>query len=138
MLSLGSKKEGDEILIQIPLFEKEEEEGAITQKIIKGPRPLAKKNVVLPQAIDREIAFKEEVVRIFRATDNRMYIFSANWREMQDISQALVSALEKIGGPLEKIVDRIVSLLTIKTNLFSIQAIQLIETMGKEKKKIRR
>jgi hypothetical protein len=125
-------------LIQTPLFEKGEEEGTIVKKILRGPGPLGKKEVVISQTIDREIPFKKEVERIFKATSNRMYIRSSNWREMQYISKALVGALEKIGGPLEEIVNRIVFMLTTKTNLYSIQAIQLIETMKKEKKTIRR
>ena len=119
-------------MIQTPLFENEKEEGTITQKILKGPGPMAKKLVGNLHIYVQEIPFRREVDRIFNSTKNRIYLQDYNWREVQDISVALVRVSKKIGGPIDIIINRIINLLIIKTSLYTTQAIEIIYGMKKQ------
>lgn len=125
-------------MIQPPLFADETKESTIPKKIINRPGPLVKKSVVISRPVDLEIPYRSECEQIFNATSNRMYIPESNEREIKDISDDLVGALEKTGRPVGEFVSKVVDLLKAKSNLYSVQGIQFVEVIKIGKKLIRR
>ena len=114
----------------------EKEEGPIRHKILLRPRPADKNQMVIsPQKLHRitenrppvisneEIPFKKEAERLLSATNNRSFVKERLDLELQFISDHLVRVTQKIGRPLESIIDLSVLILQNRINLYTTQAV---------------
>lgn len=114
----------------------EKEEGPIRHKILLRPRPMPKNDLdILPQKLHRitenrppvisneEIPFKKEAERLLSATNNRSFLKERLDLELKFISDHLVRVTQKIGRPLEPILDLAVLILQNRTNLYTTQAV---------------
>ena len=114
-------------MIQKPLFKNEKIEDNV-QKIDKMPRPVVKIRLDNLNPIGASYPHKEEVKRIFDASDKRIFLPESDSRELLMISDGLVGELKKIGESsenLEAMTNIAVQMLAIQTNLYSTQAIKL-------------